>query len=63
MSTPGFGAVHSLDVSPAYHVGGQFRKIDFPRAIETRCNATSDALEIVGRYTDATGKIHGFVAK
>jgi len=44
-------------------MGGQFRKIDFPRAIDTRCYAISDALAIVGRYTDATGKIHGFVAK
>jgi hypothetical protein len=43
--------------------GGQFETIDFPGATDTRCNGISDAGAIVGRYTDAEGVVHGFLAK
>jgi hypothetical protein len=43
-------------------MGGHFYSINFPGATDTRCNGVGDALEIVGRYTDANGRIHGFLA-
>jgi len=44
-------------------MGGQFQISDFPGATDTRCNGISDALEMVGRYTDTKGVVHGFFAK
>jgi hypothetical protein len=50
-------------LSKALLVGGQLQQIDFPGATDTRCNSFSDTLEIGGRYTDQSGKIHGFLVK
>jgi len=44
-------------------MGGQFQISDFPGVTDTRCNGISDALEMVGRYTDTKGVVHGFFAK
>lgn len=42
---------------------GKFLKVDFPGAVDTRCNGIDDALQIGGRYTDANGVVHGFTAQ
>ena len=40
--------------------GTKYTTINFPASTETRCRGLNNAGEIVGRYTDTAGAIHGF---
>jgi probable HAF family extracellular repeat protein len=51
-----FGNVHGLLLSE-----GVFTSIDPPAAIETVASGINDSRQVVGVYTDATGRWHGYL--
>jgi len=43
-------------------VDGQYTAIDFPGSVYTQVLAVNDDGQLVGQFTDNSGKVHGFVA-
>ena len=59
---------HGASAAGPFHghfgpASGTLQNVDFPNATDTRCLRVNDLGEIVGRYTDTRGVIHGFFAK
>ena len=40
---------------------GKYTTISYPNSTETRCRGLDNAGDIVGRYTDAAGVVHGML--
>lgn len=53
--------VLAFTITKALAAGPGFTTIDFPRSVATLAGDINDARQIVGRYTDSAGIVHGFL--
>lgn len=58
-----FGASASGPFHGYTQSASEFHTVKFPGAIDTRCMGVNTQGDIVGRYTNSKGVVHGFVAK
>jgi hypothetical protein len=57
----GTACVQNAGPFSGYLKNPKYHKINFPSATETRCRGLNNAGNIVGRYTDSSGVIHGMM--
>lgn len=58
-----YGATSSGPFTGYARIGLKFINVSVPGSTETRTRGLNNGGEIVGRYTDSAGVIHGYSAK